>query len=117
MFRHTFKVRKSQKSEPVTFTADMPTTLDDVDLIEARYGTVERMIDRANSQWTVDVAVGIRKRLPDVEKAKAYAANYCDDGRKDTYAQPVVIDTSADDAPKFTPEQLAFIRKSGAQVA
>lgn len=117
MTRHTFKVRKDKHSDPVEFTVDMPDTGDDVDLIAARYGTTERMIDRANSQWTVDVAVGIRKRLPDVEAARAYAESYCDDGRKDVVSRNVVIDTTADGAPEFTPEQLAFIAQAGAKIA
>lgn len=113
MFRHTFKIRKDKNSEPVEFTTDMPKTLDDLELIEARFGTVERMIDRANSQWTVDVAVGTRKRLPDEHTATQYAENYCDDGRKDSFAPRKLNADKAQEEAGFNAEQIAWLKAQG----
>ena len=116
MINHTFKVRKTKQDEPDTFTVKMPQGLGDTGLITARFGTVERMIDRANSQWTVDVAVGVRKRLPDHGAAQAYAESYCDNGSKDTFV-PSINRAEAVEAVGFTDEQLAYIAERGMNVA
>lgn len=110
MTKHTFKVKKTKASESVQFTVKMPTTLADEELILARFGSVERMIDRANSQWTVDVAVGIRKRLPNVENATAYAKAYCDDGRKDSYTPKIDAEAAVAEVG-FSEEQLEYLRQ------
>lgn len=112
---HTFKVRQSKGAEPVKFSRALPTYIDETDLIEAAYGSVERMIDRANAQWTVDVATGVRERLPDEDEAADYVASYCDDGRR---AAPRKIAVSSEDVEKqgFTPEQIAFMRSKGIEV-
>lgn len=116
MHKHTFKVKKSKSDDAVEFTVNMPADLSDTGLITARFGTVERMIDRANSQWTVDVAVGIRKRLPNTEKAEAYAESYCDNGSKDTYV-PTINAEEAKSEQGFTDEQLKYIAERGMNVA
>lgn len=90
----------------------MPSGAEDVDLIVERYGSMERLIDRANAQFKVDVQRGMR--LQDTpEKAAAFADSFCDNGRKGA-SKTIVIDTQADDAPEFTDEQLAYIQRSGA---
>lgn len=113
--RHTFKVRQTKNDEAVEFVVDMPSSIEDMEQVIARFGTVERMIDRANSQWTVDVAVGVRKRLPNEESAAMYAAQYCDDGRKDTHVP--TLDKEAAIAQGFTQEQLDFIASQGMKIA
>jgi len=116
MTKHTFKVRKTKSSDAVKFTVDLPSNPADAALVAARFGTVERLTDRANSQWTVDVAVGVRKRLPDVEKATAYAESYCDNGSKDIFV-PTIDRKKAVEEHGFTPEQLKFIAEAGMKVA
>lgn len=115
--RHTFKVRQTKNDPSIEFTVEMPSDIDgqNMPLIEKRFGSVERMIDRANSQWTVDVAVGVRKRLPNEESAAMYAAQYCDDGRKDTHVP--TLDKEAAIAQGFTQEQLDFIASQGMKIA
>lgn len=113
--KHTFKIRKTKNDPSVTFTVDMPASMEDAELIADRFGSMERMIDRANSQWTVDVAVGVRKRLPNVESATRYAEMYSDDGRKDTHVP--TIDRKAAEAIGFTEEQLAFAAAAGMKIA
>lgn len=112
MMNHPFKVRETKGADAVEFKAAMPTSIDETELIAKRYGTVERMIDRANSQWTVDVAVGVRKRLPNREDAQAYADGYCDNGSRDAFTRPKI---DKKDAAKqgFTAEQIAFLEEKG----
>ncbi len=112
MMNHPFKVREIKGADAVEFRAKMPTSIDETDLIVKRYGTVERMIDRANSQWTVDVAVGVRKRLPNQEDAQAYADGYCDNGSRDAFARPK-IDKKDAEKQGFTDEQIAFLNSKG----
>lgn len=114
MITNTFKVRETKHLDPVTFKVRMPQSHSDTGLITKRFGTFERMIDRANAQWTVDVAVGIRKRLPNVDDATAYASAYCDNGSKDTFVPSIDIQKAR--ALGFTPEQLKFVEESGMQV-
>lgn len=113
--RHTFKVRMTKSDPSVKFTVEMPKTETDLDLIAARFGSFERMIDRANSQWTVDVAVGVRKRLPNEQSAAMYAEKYCDDGRKDTHVP--TLDREAAIEHGFTEAQLAYIASQGMKIA
>ncbi len=109
---HPFKVSKNANLDAVEFRMELPRSMDEMDLIVTRFGTVERMIDRANAQLIVDVAPGMRKRLPDVEKAQAYAASYCDNGSKDTYVAPKlkVEDLEEED---FSEENIEFLRSKG----
>lgn len=107
---HAFKVSENKHTDPVEFKIELPTTIEDEDLIVQRFGTVERMIDRACSQLTVDVATGMRKRMPDNDAAQIYADGYCNDGSRDGYTRPKIdADTAADEAD-FTDEQIAWLR-------
>lgn len=111
------KLTFSTKSTPHGWTTEhsllMPETAEDTDLIVERYGSMERLINRANAQWKVDAQTGMREQET-AEAARAYADGFCDDGRKGGSSKAVVVDTSAQDAPEFTPEQLAFLKKAGA---
>ena len=109
---HPFKVRKSQHADAVEFKAELPSTIDEGELIVERYGSVERMIDRANAQWTVDVAPGIRKRLPNAEEAQRYALNYTDNGSRDTWVRPK-IDAKQVKEQAFDEGQIEFLRSKG----
>lgn len=112
MSKHAFKVRKNKDTGAVEFQAELPKTLENQMLIEDRFGTVERMIDRANSQWIVDVAVGARKRLPNVEDAQKYVNSFCDNGTRDGFVRPK-IDLKDAKAQGFSEEQLAFLTQKG----
>ena len=113
MLMHTFKVKQDKSAEAHEFTTQMPASMDDDALIIKRYGSVERMIDRANSQWTVDVATGMRKRLPNSEDAQEYADTFCADGRKQVVVRSVRISKDDQEAQGFTEAQLAFMAESG----
>lgn len=116
MRKHTWKTKQNENTDSVEFSADVPTTMDDMGLIKLLFGTVKRMIDRAVAQRTVDVAVGIRKRLPNVESAQKYAETWCDDGTKDAYVQPSINAQKAMDEYDFTEEQLRWIAEQGMAV-
>ncbi|KKN88099.1 hypothetical protein LCGC14_0251710 [marine sediment metagenome] len=110
--KHPFKVRKNQHADAVEFKAEMPSSVEDTDLIVKRYGSVDRMIDRANAQWTVDVAPGIRKRLPDTKVAQGYADGYCDNGSRDTWVQPQITPEQMEEQD-FDEGQLTFLKAKG----
>ncbi len=110
--KHPFKVRKTQHTDAVEFKAEMPFSIEDTDLILKRFGSVNRMIDRANAQWTVDVAPGIRKRLPEVEAAQKYATGYCDNGSRDTWVRPTITADQVEEQG-YTEDQLAFLKAKG----
>jgi hypothetical protein len=110
--KHPFKVRKSANADAVEFKAELPTSIDEAELIVKRYGSVDRMIDRANAQWTVDVAPGMRKRLPDAKSAQSYANGYCDNGSRDTWVRPTIKLEQAG-AEGFSDSQIAFLHSKG----
>lgn len=110
--KHPFKVRKNKDTTAVEFKIELPTSLADKDLIVQRYGTVERLIDRANAQLTVDVAPGIRKRLPNAEVAKTYVDGYCDNGSRDPYVVPKITVEEAK-AQGFSVKNIEFLREQG----
>lgn len=116
MKKHPFKVRKDMNADAVEFKISLPMSMDEGELINERFGTVERMIDRANSQLIVDIAPGIRKRLPNVDTAEAYVAGYCDNGSRDEYVRPSMSAAKAKDEQGFTDEQLAWIADQGMTV-
>lgn len=109
------KVRKSKGAKQHQFTVKMPITLDDKELIEQRYGSTERMIDRANSQFAVDAARVVRDKLPDVDAADAALQSYCDDGRRTVVSRPTVTEEEAEEQG-YTEEQKAFLRSKGIQI-
>ncbi len=113
MKKHPFKVRKDQDADAVEFKIELPTSMDDMDLIMKRFGTVERMIDRANGQLVVDIAPGIRKRLPNVDMATMYVYGYCDNGARDEYVKPSISTEEAKDEHGFTDEQIAWLAETG----
>lgn len=112
--QHTFTCKKDSAAKAHTFKAEMPSSIDDADLIVRRYGSARRMVEVANTAWTVACQTGIRKRLPDLEKAQGYVDNFCHDGSKDTF----VPSMSKDEATKhgFTPEQLAALKAKGMKI-
>ena len=116
MKKHAFKVRKDQHADKVEFKISLPVSMDDMEMVTERFGTVERMIDRACSQLIVDIAPGIRKRLPNVEAAETYVAGYCDNGSRDEYIRPSISADEAMDEHGFTEKQLAWIAAKGMTV-
>ncbi len=115
MIVRTWKTRKNESTDSVEFNLPFPSTMDETDLIEARYGSVERMMDRAASQSIVDIAPGIRKRLPDADTARSYVEKWCNNGTKDSYV-PSISAAEAKKDVKFTDEQLAWIAAHGMKV-
>jgi len=89
----------------------MPTTIDETELIELRFGSIERMIVEAVRQWTVDVAAEGRLILPDVDAAELYVANFCADGTKTRTAVRITADEA--DEQDFTESQMAYLRSKG----
>ena len=108
---HPFKVKQNKDATSHEFKIGLPSAEADEALISKRFGNVERMIDRANAQLIVDIAPGIRKRLPDVEKAQAYVDGYCDNGSRDAYVRPTI--SAEDAADKFDEGQQAWLREQG----
>ena len=117
MKKHPFKVCKSAGLDATEFKISLPTSMDDMELIEKRFGTVERMISRANSQLIVDIAPGIRKRMPNVDTAETYVAGYCDNGSRDEYVRPSISAEEAKDEQGFTDSQLEWIAQQGMTVS
>lgn len=109
---HPFKVRKDKDATAVEFKISLPKSLDDKELVVQRFGTVERLIDRACAQLIVDIAPGIRKRLPNVEVAQTYIDGYCDNGSRDPYVAPKIDAKAAKEAAGFTDEQLEWLREN-----
>lgn len=110
MKNHTWST-KPKGGISTEFTVAMPTDVDDVELIEARFGSIDRVFVAATRQWTVDVAPGLRELLPDVEAANAYKEAFIADGQK----QRTTVRVDADEADEqgFTEEQMAFLRSKG----
>lgn len=109
---HTFKVKKDKHGTSHEFTREVPTGVDETDLILDTFGSVERMIECAVRQFTVDIAPGIRERLPDLDAAKRYVAEYVDDGKK-APARVVRMDADKVKDLGFTEEQKAAMRAAG----
>ena len=114
MKNHPFKVRKVTGAAQHEFKISLPTDTDETELIQKRFGSRIRMVDRANAQLIVDVAPGVRKRLPDVPEAQRYIDGFCANGAKDSYRPKV--DKAAAKKQKFTPENMAFLKSIGVDV-
>lgn len=108
---HPFKVKQSKDAMSHEFKIELPTSIENENLIAARFGTVERMIDRANAQLIVDIAPGIRKRLPNVETAQSYVDGYCDNGSRDAYVRPTISVEDAEE--RFDEGQQDWLREQG----
>jgi len=107
MIKHTWST-KPKGGVSHDFAREVPTTIDETDLIEGMFGSIPRMINRAVAQWTVDVATGLRERLPNAEVAESYAASFVADGAKGTAYVPTATVEEVDEQG-FTPEQRAFV--------
>jgi peptidase E len=66
------------------------------------------MINRAVAQWTVDVATGLRERLPNEQVADDYAAKFVADGSKGTAYVPTATKDEVDEQG-FTKSQREFV--------
>ena len=107
MLKHTWSTKPSG-GQSHEFKREAPTTVDEIKLIEAMFGSVPRMINRAVAQWTVDVATGLRERLPNVEVAESYAAGFAADGSKGTAYVPTATKAEVD-SMGFSESQLTFV--------
>lgn len=90
------------------FKREVPTDVDETDLIVGLFGSTERMVWHAVTSATIAVAPGLRTRLPNVEDAVAYARNFVADGRKEA-AYVRKVKRSAVDAQNFDEGQMAFV--------
>lgn len=109
MLKHTFSTESTSNKWTAEVTVDLPTSPDETDLIEKRYGSIARVFQVANKGWTISCQNGMRKR--DRDAAVEYAADYRDDGAKDTFVPKMSKDALK--RGKFTPEQLAIIKAAG----
>lgn len=118
--KHSFNARAEgagRDGKQHSFIVEVPVTLNDEALIEARFGTVERMIADAVANWTVSCQNnGLRKLIAtgDMEGAKKFAETY-QSGQK---AAKVIVkakklDPAEAKKQKFTPEQIAFLTAQG----
>lgn len=114
----TFKVKKSANAKKQhEIKLSMPATAEDTDLIVKRYGSMDRLIDRANAQFAVDCQRGCRNAMTDENDAKgaqAYAEAFVDDGRKTV--RKVTMTKAQAKALKYTDEQLAAMRAAGMEL-
>lgn len=112
--RKSFNVKSTKHGwEHDSFHLTLPASHAETDLIEARYGTDERVYDRAASQHLVDVARGMRE-CETVEAAQKYAEQWCNDGRKGGSRK--VVDLTDPNAPEFTDENIKFLQAQGVLV-
>lgn len=107
MLKHTWS-SKPTGGISHDFGRKVPTAIDEVELIDGMFGSVPRMINRAVAQWTVDVATGLRERLPNIEAAEAYAEAFVADGAKGTAYVPTATVEEVDEQG-FTESQRAFV--------
>ncbi|MGD9631346.1 MAG: hypothetical protein AB7V18_19075 [Pyrinomonadaceae bacterium] len=107
--RITFTTKSANWTGAKPATVDLPLNIEDTDLIEARYGSLQRVFEVANRGWVISCQNGMRKR--DWEAAAAYAQAYCDDGSRDVQAPTMSQDDI--EAGGFTPEQLAIMKARG----
>ena len=84
MRRMPMKLKADDNAASYEFIVAMPTTLEDTDAIVQRYGSVDRMIHRANAQWKVDAAPPARKLLPNEAAVQAWLDGFCANGTKST---------------------------------
>lgn len=107
MIKHTWST-KPKGGTSHEFSRQVPSAIDEIEAIDAMFGSVPRMINRAVAQWTVDVATGLRERLPNGEVAEAYAATFVADGAKGTAYVPTATVEEVDEQG-FTDSQRAFV--------
>lgn len=107
MIKHTWST-KPKGGISHEFKRAAPTAIDESELIVSMFGSVTRMINRAVAQWTVDVATGLRERLPNGDAADAYAATFTADGAKGTAYVPSATVEEVDEQG-FTESQRAFV--------
>lgn len=98
----------------------VPTSLDETDLIEARYGTVERMLDSAARQWTVDCQNnGLRERVKAnrMGECAEFVESYTS-GQKQVRVVVQRVSMTAADAEKrgFTEEQREFLESLNVEI-
>jgi len=111
MRKHTWKTTpKGMASRK--FSKMVPTDIDEVEAIEAMFGTTSRMVWHAVGSRTVAVAPGIKVRMMagNDDAADQYAESFVADGRKEAVYVPTVTRGEVD-AQGFDEGQLAFVAK------
>jgi hypothetical protein len=94
----------------------MPSDPTETDLIEKRYGSLERVFDCANRQWTVDFANnGGRDTLGNegAEAMKKRAETWRNDGSGSGAGRVIVkpVSIKDEDREKFDDEQRKMLRE------
>ena len=103
MFRMTFGTKGQNWKGSLETTVEMPSDIQDMELIIRRFGSVKRMVNRANAMWRVDCATGKKTRT--AAEYTAYVQTFCDDGAKDSSPRQTVIEDNG-----FSDEQIAALR-------
>ena len=98
------------------FKREVPTDVDELDLIVGLFGSTARMVWHAVTSATIAVAPGCRDRLEDIPAAELYAAGYVADGSKET-AYVKTVTRGELDEQDFSESQMALIEeKFGKQI-
>lgn len=114
MYVMPFSVKSTKYGWKGDFTLEMPVSIDDVELIEKRFGSLDRMVNRACAQFRVDVANPMREEKTP-EAAQVVAEGFIDDGKKSGGVKVLRPIITADEVEEqgFSPEDLAFLKKKG----
>lgn len=114
---HTWST-KATGGESVKFSVPMPMGPEDADLINARFGSIERVFVCAARQRTVDVAPGIRVYLGrgDIAGAKKFAESFVDDGTR-TAVEAVSVTPDEAEEQGFSKKNLAFLAAKGIRLS
>lgn len=115
MRRMPMKLKADDNAASYEFIVAMPTTLEDTDAIVQRFGSVDRMIHRANAQWKVDAAPAARKLLPNEAAVQVWLDGFCADGNK---SAPVRITISEEKAAEqgFSDENIEYLKSLGISI-
>lgn len=106
----TFSTKSTKHGwKDLTVTLEFPSDPSETDLIEARYGSLERVFEVAAASAIISNQNGMREQ-PTKAEARAYAESFCDDGKKRVTTKRVNLTAEAD---AFTDEQKAIMRQKG----
>ena len=98
------------------FKREVPTDIDELDLIVGLFGSTDQLGWEAGTSATIAVEPGCRDRLEDIPAAEHYAATYVADGSKEVAYVKTTTQTELDEQD-FDEDQMAFVlAKFGKQI-
>lgn len=114
-------VKHTATGRTAKFEVEMPLNPNETDLIEKRYGTIERVFDCAARQWSVDFANNGGRETLGNEGAEAMlerAENWCNDGSRSGAGRVIVKPATIpeDKRESFSDEQKAILRAEGIEI-